>query len=66
VGANVAYFGDYTRTGVNAIIMPGVKVGAYSCVGPGVVQSEDLPHNTVVLVEQQTVRKEWGPNRYGW
>lgn len=64
--ANVAYFGDYTRTGVNAMIMPGVKVGAYSCVGPGVIQTDDVDHNTVVLVEQQTVRKRWGPHKYGW
>jgi len=65
-GANDSYFGDYTRTGVNAIIMPGVKVGAYSCVGPGVVQYEDVPHNTLVLVKQETVQKPWGPERYGW
>lgn len=64
--ANVAYFGDYTRTGVNAIIMPGVKVGAYSCIGPGVVQYEDVAHNTLVLVKQETIQKPWGPERYGW
>ena len=65
-GANVCYFGDYTRTGVNAIIMPGVKVGAYSCVGPGVIQYEDLDHNTVVMAKQDTVKRPWGPEKYGW
>lgn len=66
VGANVCYFGDYTRTGVNAIIMPGVKVGAYSCIGPGVIQYDDVDHHTLVLAKQETVRKSWGPRRYGW
>jgi bifunctional UDP-N-acetylglucosamine pyrophosphorylase/glucosamine-1-phosphate N-acetyltransferase len=65
-GANVAYVGDYTRTGVNAILMPGVKVGAYSCVGPGVVLYKDLPHGTLVLVQQDLVERPWGPQRYGW
>ncbi len=65
-GANVAYVGDYTRTGVNAILMPGVRVGAYSCVGPGVVLYEDVPHGTLVLAQQELVRKPWGPHRYGW
>jgi bifunctional UDP-N-acetylglucosamine pyrophosphorylase/glucosamine-1-phosphate N-acetyltransferase len=66
VGANASYLGDYSRTGVNTILMPGVKVGAYSCVGPGVVLSEDLPSREVVLVKQELVRKPWGPERYGW
>jgi len=65
-GANVAYFGDYTRTGVNAIIMPGVKVGAYSCIGPGVVQYDDVDHRTLVTVKQETITRPWGPERYGW
>lgn len=66
VGANASYLGDYSRTGVNSILMPGVKVGAYSCVGPGVVLGEDLPSREVVLVKQELVRKSWGPERYGW
>jgi len=66
LGANASYLGDYTRTGVNAILMPGVKVGAYSCVGPGVVLYEDLPSRQVVTVRQELERKPWGPERYGW
>jgi len=65
-GANCAYMGDYSRTGVNAILMPGVKVGAYSCVGPGVVLYEDLPSRKVVLLQQELVFKDWGPEKYGW
>lgn len=64
--ANCSYIGDFCRTGVNAIIMPGYKTGAYSIVGPGVVLNEDLPDNTLIMVEQQTVKKYWGPEKYGW
>jgi len=65
-GANATYIGNYSRTGVNAIIMPGVKVGSYSLVGPGVVAYEDIPSNTLVLLKQELIKKEWGPHRYGW
>jgi NDP-sugar pyrophosphorylase family protein len=65
-GANAAYLGDYSRTGVNAILMPGVKVGAWSCVGPGVVLNEDLPSRQAVFVRQALERRPWGPERYGW
>ncbi len=66
IGANASYIGDFSRTGVNAILMPGVKIGSYCCVGPGVVLYEDLPHRTLVLVKQEMERREWGPERYGW
>lgn len=64
--ANCAYFGDYSRTGVNATIMPGVKTGAYSLVGPGVILSNDLPSRKAVFVQQEHRTIDWGPERYGW
>lgn len=64
--ANASYLGDYVRTGVNAIIMPGCKVGSYSLVGPGVLLSEDLPDGSRIRVEQRLERGSWGPERYGW
>ncbi len=64
--ANLAWIGDHSRTGVNAILMPGVKIGAYSCVGPGVIQYEDVPHKALVLAKQELVHKPWGPEKYGW
>lgn len=64
--ANATYFGDYSRTGVNVITMPGVKIGAYSCVGAGIVVYEDVPSRTLVLLKQETVSRPWGPERYGW
>lgn len=66
IGANASYIGDFSRTGVNAILMPGVKIGSYCCVGPGVVLYEDLPHRTLLLVKQGLERRNWGPERYGW
>ncbi len=65
-GANAAYLGDFVRTGVNVIILPGVKIGPYSVIGPGTIVSEDVPDGSLMYVEQQIVRKSWGPERYGW
>lgn len=65
-GANATYIGEFCRTGVNAIIMPGCKIGPYSCVGPGVILYEDLPSRTLVLARQELVHRPWGPERYGW
>lgn len=65
-GANATYFGDYSRTGVNVITMPGVKIGAYACVGAGIVVYEDVPSRTLTLLKQETVQRPWGPERYGW
>ena len=64
--ANAAYFGDFCRTGVNAIIMPGKRIGAYSCVGPGVVAYDDVPDRQVVMLKQELTTQPWGPERYGW
>lgn len=64
--ANETYFGDYSRTGVNVITMPGVKIGAYACVGAGIVVYEDVPSRTLRLLKQETVDRPWGPERYGW
>ncbi len=65
-GANASYLGDFVRTGVNAILMPGVKVGPYSLIGAGVLLQEDVPNNSLIYVKQELVRKDWGPERYGW
>ncbi len=63
---SAAFIGDYCRTGVNAIIMPGVRVGPYSIVGPGVILYEDLEPGKMILVKQEYVKRDWGPERYGW
>jgi len=64
--ADSVFLGDYCRTGVNAILMPGVKVGVYSIVGAGVLLNRDLKNNTLLYSEQNQVEKHWGPEKYGW
>jgi bifunctional UDP-N-acetylglucosamine pyrophosphorylase/glucosamine-1-phosphate N-acetyltransferase len=64
--ANAAYLGDYCRTGVNAILLPGVKIGIYSVVGPGTMVSGDIRNRSRVYSEQNITRKDWGPDRYAW
>lgn len=63
--ANATYLGDFCRTGVNAILMPGVKTGVYSIVGPGVVLMEDLPDNKIIMVKQETTVRDWFPTGTG-
>ncbi len=45
--------GRDVRIGVNASIMPGVKIGARSFIGAGVVLSQDLPDDSLCLLQQQ-------------
>lgn len=44
--------GDNVRVGINASLMPGVKIGEESFVGAGIVVSENIP-------EKSFVRGEW-------
>jgi len=64
--ANALYMGDFSRTGVGAKLMPGLKIGCRSIVGAGVLASEDVPDNTALLLKQEHVVKKWGSERYGW
>ncbi len=65
-GCNGTFYGDYSRTGVNVITMPGTKIGVYSCVGGGIVVYEDVADRSLLLLKQETMVKTWGPERYGW
>ncbi len=47
-----AVLGDDVKAGINALFMPGVKVGNNSWIGPNVIVHRDLPANTVVLLKQ--------------
>ncbi len=62
----LTYIGDYVRTGVGAMFMPGVKVGSYCCVGPGVLVQQDVTEHTMLLVKQELEARHWGPENYGW
>lgn len=50
--------GDNVKSGINALFMPGVKVGVNSWVGPNVVVERDLESNTVVLLKQTVEKRE--------
>lgn len=63
---NGVFLGDHCRTGVGNLFAPGVRVGANSALGPGLLVDRDIPENKLVLVKQQTVEADWGPERYGW
>lgn len=63
---NLVYVGDFSRTGVNTVIMPGIKIGCRSVVGPNVLLTEDLPDERIIQLEQQLTTKHWGSRRYGF
>jgi bifunctional UDP-N-acetylglucosamine pyrophosphorylase/glucosamine-1-phosphate N-acetyltransferase len=46
-----AIIGDYVKAGVSVCFMPGVKIGAYSWIGPGVVVYRDLSERTFIREE---------------
>jgi UDP-N-acetylglucosamine diphosphorylase / glucose-1-phosphate thymidylyltransferase / UDP-N-acetylgalactosamine diphosphorylase / glucosamine-1-phosphate N-acetyltransferase / galactosamine-1-phosphate N-acetyltransferase len=64
--SNAAYLGDYCRTGVNTIIMPGCKIGAYSVLGAGAIIDKDIEKNSLVFVKQELVIKKWSEKKDGW
>jgi UDP-N-acetylglucosamine diphosphorylase/glucosamine-1-phosphate N-acetyltransferase len=47
-----AVLGDNVKTGIGTLLMPGVKVGCNSRIGPNVVVYRDVPADTIVLLKQ--------------
>lgn len=47
-----AIIGDNVKTGINALFMPGVKVGSNCWIGPNVIVSRDVPANTTIFLKQ--------------
>lgn len=45
--------GQNVRFGINTSIMPGVKVGAGSFIGPGVILNQDLAENSFCKIKQE-------------
>ncbi|MDH5447827.1 MAG: sugar phosphate nucleotidyltransferase [Candidatus Bathyarchaeota archaeon] len=45
--------GDDVKTGINALFMPGVKVGNNCWIGPNVVVYRDVPPNTIIMFKQE-------------
>lgn len=52
-----AILGDNVKTGINALFMPGVKVGNDSWIGPNVLVQRDLPSRSIILLKQETERR---------
>jgi len=50
--------GDNVKTGVGALLMPGVKVGNGSWVSAGFLVERDLPANTIAHVKTVLQTKE--------
>lgn len=53
-----AILGDDVKTGVNSVLMPGVKVGANSWVGANFMVERDLPPNTMAFLKQSWRERE--------
>jgi bifunctional UDP-N-acetylglucosamine pyrophosphorylase/glucosamine-1-phosphate N-acetyltransferase len=49
--------GDGVQTGINASLMPGVRIGPGAFVGPGVVVYDDVEANQMIFARQSLVRK---------
>jgi len=48
-----AMIGDHVKTGIGTTIMPGVKIGPYSLIGPNINLWEDVPERSLVLEKQK-------------
>lgn len=47
-----AIVGDHVETGIGVRLMPGVKIGARSWIGPNIVLYKDVPPNSFILQGQ--------------
>ena len=55
-----AILGADVKTGINALLMPGVKVGARSWIGANFTVHSDVPADTIVLLKQDEDKREKG------
>jgi bifunctional UDP-N-acetylglucosamine pyrophosphorylase/glucosamine-1-phosphate N-acetyltransferase len=53
-----AILGDNVKTGVNSVLMPGVKVGGDCWVGANLMVERDLAPNTLVVLKQTYEKRE--------
>ena len=49
--------GDDVETGIGVLLMPGIKIGCSSWIGPNIVVYKDVPSNTIMILKQQ-IRRE--------
>lgn len=62
-----AIIGDSVQTGINVSLLPGVRVGSGSWIGPGVIVSEDVESGKIVVTKQTqtTIIKKKEKTRLG-
>lgn len=53
-----AILGADSRVGINASLMPGVKIGSQAFVGPGLVLKEDAADNSFSYLKQVIIQKK--------
>jgi len=53
-----AVLGDGVKTGINALFMPGVKIGTNSWIGANFTVHRDVPADTIVLLKQNEDSRE--------
>ncbi len=46
--------GDNCKTGINASLSPGIKIGPYSVVGPGVYLQSDLEPGRIIFLDKRS------------
>ena len=52
------FLGDNVKTGINATLMPGVKIGNNCWIGPNVIVYRDIPPNTRVVLKQDIEQRK--------
>lgn len=57
-----AIIGDNVKTGIGTTIMPGVKIGPNSLIGPNINLWEDVPENSLVIEKQKLIIKRINSN----
>jgi len=50
--------GEQVQTGINVSIMPGVRIGSNSWIGPGTLVAKDIPSRSNVFPRQTTLVKQ--------
>jgi bifunctional UDP-N-acetylglucosamine pyrophosphorylase/glucosamine-1-phosphate N-acetyltransferase len=52
------FMGDGVRTGINTSIMPGVKIGPRSWIGPNIVLDRDISSDAILFLEQTIIERK--------
>jgi len=60
-----AIIGDSVQTGINVSLLPGVRVGSGSWIGPGAVVSKDVQSGKLVLMKQTLATQPMKKRRIG-